>query len=96
MYRTAVIRKGRPTEHSTCGDATALRDVVFSLIRSEGSVITEADHTGLSEVIEASCLLAEAEGFAALEFGALSITVRPGTVPGTEVRNEDRVFPLDR
>ncbi|MFE9491453.1 hypothetical protein ACFYNF_34290 [Streptomyces sp. NPDC006641] len=77
MYRIAVVRKGQPTDRRTAAGPGQLRDVVYGVIRAEGSVITDADHSGLIELIGNARDMADIEGFAALTFGTASITIRP-------------------
>ncbi|MDK0525066.1 hypothetical protein [Streptomyces sp. ML-6] len=80
MYRIAIVRKGRPTDRHTAGGPGELRDVVYGVIRAEGSVITDADHSGLIELIGNARDMADIEGFAALTFGAATVTIRPQLV----------------
>ncbi|MFB7763673.1 hypothetical protein [Streptomyces xiamenensis] len=76
MYRIAIVRKGQLAERRICtGDE--LQEVVYALIRSQGSTIGDGDHAGLSRVIGAARSLADGEGFAALEFGSGAVTIRP-------------------
>lgn len=79
MYRIAIVRKGQPADRRTCTTGGELRDIVWEVIRSEGSVITDADHAGLMKLVGNARDMADIEGFAALEFGGAAITIRPAT-----------------
>jgi hypothetical protein len=81
MYRIAIIRKDQPADRHTCTTPGELRDIVWEVIRSEGSIITDADHAGLMKLIGGARDMADIEGFAALEFGNAAITIRPGPAP---------------
>lgn len=81
MYRIAIVRKGQPTDRRTCTTPGELRDIVWKVIRAEGSVITDADHAGLMKLVGNARDQADIEGFAALEFGSAGITIRPGPKP---------------
>jgi len=81
MYRIAIVRKGQPTDRRTCTSSGELRDIVWEVIRAEGSVITDADHAGLIALVGTARDQADIEGFAALEFGNAAITIRPGPAP---------------
>jgi hypothetical protein len=78
VYRIAIVRKGQPADIRTCGDQIgALLDVVFEVIRAEGSTITDADHSPLTRLAANARNMADNDGFAALEFGSAAITIRP-------------------
>ena len=78
MYRIAIIRKGQPTDRRTCGDRVGeLLDIVFEVIRAEGSTITDDDHGPLTKLAASARDRAFNDGFAALEFGDAAITIRP-------------------
>jgi hypothetical protein len=81
VYRIAIVRKGQPTDRRTAIAGSDLRDIVWEVIRAEGSVITDADHGPLIEMVGAARSQADIEGFAALEFGGAAITIRPGPAP---------------
>lgn len=81
MYRIAIVRKGQTADHRTCQSPGELRDAVYEVIRAEGSKITDDDHSGLIALIGDARSMADIEGFAALEFGAAAITIRPGPAP---------------
>lgn len=81
MYRIAIVRKGQPADRRTCTTPGELRDIVWETIRAEGSTITDADHAGLTELIGSARDMADVEGFAALEFGAAAIVIRPEPAP---------------
>jgi hypothetical protein len=81
MYRIAIVRKGQPADRRTCDGRGELRDIVWEVIRAQGSTITDADHAPLMQLIGNARNLADNEGFAALEFGTTGITIRPGPVP---------------
>lgn len=77
-YRIALVRKGQPIERTTCTDETELRDAVYDMVRTEGSKISNSDHTHLTALIGQARQAADADGFAALEFGTAALTIRPG------------------
>ncbi|WP_405888855.1 hypothetical protein OG762_36890 [Streptomyces sp. NBC_01136] len=77
MYRIAIVRKGQPADRRTCTTPGELRDIVWEVVRAEGSTITDADHAPLMELTANARNMADNEGFAALEFGAAAITIRP-------------------
>lgn len=77
MYNVAIVRKGQPADRRTCSNGAELRDVVYEVIRSEGSTITDDDHTGLITLTGEARDMADTRGFAALQFGAAAITIRP-------------------
>ncbi|MEU6016911.1 hypothetical protein ABZ826_23535 [Streptomyces sp. NPDC047515] len=77
MYRVAIVRKGQPADRRTCASSKELRTVVFDLIRAEGRTITDADHSTLIRMVGDARDLADIKGFAALEIGAASLTIRP-------------------
>ena len=77
MYRVAIVREGRPIERRTCASGGELRDTVYELIRSQGGEIADGDHSGLIALVGDARSMADIEGFAALEFGTASITIRP-------------------
>ncbi|WP_405883641.1 hypothetical protein OG747_36670 [Streptomyces sp. NBC_01384] len=81
MYRIAIVRKGQPADRRTCTTLGELRDIVWEVVRAEGSVITDADHGPLMELTANARNMADNEGFAALEFGGAAITIRPGPAP---------------
>ncbi|MCX4792554.1 hypothetical protein OG369_43035 [Streptomyces sp. NBC_01221] len=98
MYRIAIVRKGQPADRRTAAGPGELRDVVYGVIRAEGSTITDADHSGLIELIGSARDMADIEGFAGLEFGAASITIRPATPsrpekPGKVTPSDVRRYP---
>jgi hypothetical protein len=77
MYRIAIIRKGQTPDVRTCGDRIGeLLDIVFEVIRAEGSTITDADHGPLTQLAANARNMADNEGFAALEFDGAAITIR--------------------
>lgn len=78
MYRIAIVPKGKPAERHTITSGDELLDAVYDLIRSQGSTIADSDHAGLIAVVSNACSMADIEGFAALEFGTATITIRPG------------------
>lgn len=82
MYRTAIIQPGQPTTFKICADGGELRSAVYDLIRSQGSVIGDDDHAGLIHLIGNARSMADIHGFAALKFGAASITMRPCNADG--------------
>lgn len=77
MYRIAIVRKGQPADRRKSTGGGDLRDIVWEVIRAEGSTITDADHAGLMNLIGNAQNMADNEGFAALEFGSAAITIRP-------------------
>jgi hypothetical protein len=77
MYRIAIVRKGQPADLRTASTGGELRDVVYDMIRTEGSTISDADHSGLIALIGDARSLADTEGFAALKFGTAAVTIRP-------------------
>lgn len=78
MYRIAIVRKGQNCDVRMCGDRVGdLLDIVFEVIRAEGSTITDADHGPLTTLAANARNMADNEGFAALEFGKAAITIRP-------------------
>lgn len=78
MYRIAIVRKGQPADRRTCGDRIGdILDIVFGVIRAEGSTITDADHGPLTKLAANARNRADNDGFAALEFGTAAITIRP-------------------
>lgn len=79
MYRIAIVRKGQPADRRTCDGRGELRDIVWEVIQTEGSTISDADHAPLMAMVAAARDQADNEGFAALEFGAAAITIRPHT-----------------
>lgn len=81
MYRIAIVRKGQPADRHTCTTPGELRDIVYDVIRAEGSEIGDDDHSGLIALIGNARSMADIEGFAALEFGSAAITIRPGPAP---------------
>jgi hypothetical protein len=80
MYRIAVCRKGQPAQQRTA-NAGELRTAVYELIESQGSRVTEKDHSGIGALIDDARAMAEADGFAALEFEGAAITIRPDRAP---------------
>lgn len=43
MYRIAIVRKGQPADRRICQTGGDLRDVVYEVIRAEGSEISNSD-----------------------------------------------------
>jgi hypothetical protein len=79
VYSIAIVRKGQPADRRICKTGGDLRDVVYEVIRSEGSEITDGDHSGLIRLIGNARSMADTEGFSALEFGSAAIAIRPRT-----------------
>ncbi|NUR04245.1 MAG: hypothetical protein HOY79_49415 [Streptomyces sp.] len=76
MYRVTIIRKGQPADRRTATTGGDLRNIVYDVIRAEGSEITDSDHSGLIRLIGNARSMADVDGFAALEFGDTAITIR--------------------
>ncbi|MFI7293976.1 hypothetical protein [Streptomyces sp. NPDC050121] len=81
MYRIAIVRKGQPADRRTCTTLGELQEVVREVIRADGGTITDADDTALAWMARDAYTMAADEGFAAIELGAASITIRPGPAP---------------
>lgn len=81
MYTVAVKHPGKPLDRRTCTTGGELRDAAYELIRSQGSVITDADHSGLIALVGEARSTADIEGFAALIFGDAWMTIKPASTP---------------
>jgi hypothetical protein len=81
MYTVAIKHPDKPLDRRTCTTGGDLRNAAYELIRSQGTVIADADHSGLIALIGDARSTAELEGFAALTFGDAWMTIRPATTP---------------
>ncbi|MFE2640231.1 hypothetical protein ACFXKF_36705 [Streptomyces scopuliridis] len=77
MYRIAIVRKNQPADRRTSADEAELHTVVRDLLRTEGRTITADDEITLARMGSDACRMADTDGFAALELGDVSLTVRP-------------------
>ncbi|WP_030777174.1 hypothetical protein [Streptomyces sp. NRRL S-920] len=76
MYRIAICRKGQAPDLRAATGAGDLRDVVYEVIRAEGTEIKDTDHAGLVALIGSARAMVDADGFAGLTFGAAAIAIR--------------------
>jgi len=77
MLRIAIVRKGQPADRRTCANGADLLDVIHEVIRAEGSEAPAADTPGTVRLLADIRRMVDTEGFAALEFGATALTIRP-------------------
>ncbi|MEV6421880.1 hypothetical protein [Streptomyces sp. NPDC051662] len=77
MYRIAIVRKNQPVDRRASAGEAELSIIVRDLLRTEGRTITDGDEAILARMASDACRMADADGFAALELGDVSLTVRP-------------------
>ncbi|HEY6117126.1 MAG TPA: hypothetical protein VI172_14335 [Candidatus Dormibacteraeota bacterium] len=77
MYRIAIVRKGQPADRRTASTGRELRDIAWETLHAEGHPVT--DYGTFTDMVADARRMADTDGFAALEFGAAAITIRPAS-----------------
>lgn len=78
MYRLKLVRPGRPSEDRTAETTHDIADALTDLLTGQDRTLTDDDRTELGYAAGDARLLADVEGFAALQFNdGVALTVRP-------------------